>query len=272
MTRHTRSTVCGQGERCSGRTRWKDSSGSVVQTDLVNNGLYISQQWEKLCPGPVSRRSSRERKAHRRQHRRGGCRATASSLSVPARSLCMRFRRLQPRSRFQGQPVRQIDQGGERDGPLRQQDEPSADLGYVRNASVAINEAAIATHRRAGANVRGIAEIAGGQFDPKFTVTAGQAADARFEFGGDGTVAPSSSARWDIDLTIREVNESLPGLSTGSGRSTHCSSSVAVGNMTSAVPAGGSLATVPGGAALRLLRRRLLRRAGRARASGGQPA
>lgn len=38
----------------SGRTRWRDADGNVVGRDLINNGLHISQQWETLCPGPVT--------------------------------------------------------------------------------------------------------------------------------------------------------------------------------------------------------------------------
>ena len=37
-----------------GRTRWRDADGNVVGRDLINNGLHISQQWETLCPGPVT--------------------------------------------------------------------------------------------------------------------------------------------------------------------------------------------------------------------------
>src|SRR5262245_49205684 len=85
-------------------------------------------------------------------------------------------------------------------------------LGYVRAASGAINEAGNRYTIEQPANVRGIAEIAGGQFDPKFTVQPGQAADARFEFWWrwDGRAIIGQRA-WDIDLTIREVNEIAPG-------------------------------------------------------------
>ena len=122
-------------------------------------------------------------------------------------------------------------------------------LGYVRNASVAINEAGNRYTIEQPANVRGIAEIAGGQFDPKFTVQPGQAADARFEFWWrwDGRAIIGQRA-WDIDLTIREVNEIAPGRSRFGQEHALQFKGATVGNMTSAAPAGGALATVAGGA------------------------
>src|SRR5688572_25925767 len=51
---YTLDGIWGKDSDGVGRTRWKDSSGSVVQPDLVNNGLHISQQWETLCPGAVT--------------------------------------------------------------------------------------------------------------------------------------------------------------------------------------------------------------------------
>jgi hypothetical protein len=120
-------------------------------------------------------------------------------------------------------------------------------LGYVRNASVAINEAGNRYTIEQPANVRGIAEIAGGQFDPKFTVQPGQAADARFEFWWrwDGRAVIGQRA-WDIDLTIREVNEIAPGQYRFGQEHALQFKGVTVGNMTSAAPAGGSLATASG--------------------------
>ena len=119
----------------------------------------------------------------------------------------------------------------------------------MRNASVAINEAGNRYTIEQPANVRGIAEIAGGQFDPKFTVQPGQAADARFEFWWrwDGRAIIGQRA-WDIDLTIREVNEVAPGQYRFGQEHALQFKGVAVGNMTSAAPAGGSLATVSGAA------------------------
>ena len=37
-----------------GRTRWRGDDGQVVGLDNASSGLSISQQWEVLCPAPVS--------------------------------------------------------------------------------------------------------------------------------------------------------------------------------------------------------------------------
>ena len=37
----------------AGRTRWRDASGTVVGRDNAS-GLEIAQQWEVLCPGPLT--------------------------------------------------------------------------------------------------------------------------------------------------------------------------------------------------------------------------
>lgn len=123
-------------------------------------------------------------------------------------------------------------------------------LGYVRNASGAIDEAGNRYTIEQPANVRGIAEIAGGQFDPKFTVQPGQAADARFEFWWrwDGRAIIGQRA-WDIDLTIREVNEIAPGQYRFGQEHALQFKALAPGNMTSSAPAGGALSTVSGAAA-----------------------
>lgn len=120
-------------------------------------------------------------------------------------------------------------------------------LGYVRNASVAINEAGNRYTIEQPANVRGIAEIAGGQFDPKFAVQPGQAADARFEFWWrwDGRAIIGQRA-WDIDLTVREVNEIAPGQYRFGQEHALQFKALAPGNMTSSAPAGGVPSTAAG--------------------------
>ena len=122
-------------------------------------------------------------------------------------------------------------------------------LGYVRTASVAINEAGNRYTIEQPANVRGIAEIAGGQFDPKFAVQPGQAADARFEFWWrwDGRAIIGQRA-WDIDLTVREVNEIAPGQYRFGQEHALQFKALAPGNMTGTTPTGGSLASLPAGA------------------------
>jgi hypothetical protein len=120
----------------------------------------------------------------------------------------------------------------------------------VRNAAVAINEAGNRYTISQPASVRGIGEIAGGQFDPKFTVQPGQSADARFEFWWSWNGRDIIGQRaWDIDLTVREVNEVAPGQYRFGQEHPLQFKAIAPGNMTGTAPAGGSLATVPAGAA-----------------------
>lgn len=41
-----------------GRTKWRDSSGHVMDTNGPTSGLTVSQQWEVLCPGASTQRAS----------------------------------------------------------------------------------------------------------------------------------------------------------------------------------------------------------------------
>jgi hypothetical protein len=237
----------------SGRTRWKDDSGNVVQPDLVNNGLHISQQWEKLCPGPVTPALLARAKNVPASAPAAAAPAAAAALQRPP-SVCPPGRLCDEVPSFAAAitdfKTSQYDQSTKAVSAtvrfVNKTNRPLI-LGYVRNASVAINEAGNRYTIEQPANVRGIAEIAGGQFDPKFTVQPGQAADARFEFWWrwDGRAIIGQRA-WDIDLTIREVNEIAPGQYRFGQEHALQFKGVAVGNMTSVAPAGGSLATVSG--------------------------
>ena len=240
----------------SGRTRWKDSSGSVVQPDLVNNGLYISQQWEKLCPAPVTPALIARAKGAPAAAPTAAAPAAAAALQRPP-SVCPPGRLCDEVPSFAAAitdfKASQYDQSTKAVSAtvrfVNKTNRPLI-LGYVRNASVAINEAGNRYTIEQPANVRGIAEIAGGQFDPKFTVQPGQAADARFEFWWrwDGRAIIGQRA-WDIDLTIREVNEVAPGQYRFGQEHALQFKGVTTGNMTSTAPAGGALSTVAGGAA-----------------------
>jgi hypothetical protein len=112
-------------------------------------------------------------------------------------------------------------------------------LGYVRTAAVAINEAGNRYIINSPDSVRGIGEIAGTQFDPKFTVAPGQAADTRFEFvwrwNGSEIIGQRS---WDIDLSVREVSETAPGQYRFGQEHVLQLKALAPGNMTSNAPAG----------------------------------
>lgn len=237
----------------AGRTRWKDSSGGVVAPDLINNGLHISQQWETLCPGPVTPALIARAKgpAAPAAAQAAGATAPRAPSVCPAGRLCDEVPSFA--AAITDFKTSQYDQSTKAvSATIRFVNKTNRPLilGYVRNASVAINEAGNRYTIEQPANVRGIAEIAGGQFDPKFTVQPGQAADARFEFWWrwDGRAIIGQRA-WDIDLTIREVNEVAPGQYRFGQEHALQFKGVAAGNMTSAAPAGGSLATVSGAAA-----------------------
>jgi hypothetical protein len=123
-------------------------------------------------------------------------------------------------------------------------------LGYVANAGVAIDEQGNRYTIGSAANVRGIAPIAGGEFDPKFSVQPGQAADTRFEFSWRWNGRDIIGRRaWDLELTVREVNEVAPGQYRFGQEHVLEFKGLSPAAMTSAAPAGGAIATVPGGTA-----------------------
>jgi len=131
----------------SGRTRWKDSSGSVVQPDLVNNGLYISQQWEKLCPAPVTPALIARAKGAPAAAPTAAAPAAAAALQRPP-SVCPPGRLCDEVPSFAAAitdfKASQYDQSTKAVSAtvrfVNKTNRPLI-LGYVRNASVAINEA-----------------------------------------------------------------------------------------------------------------------------------
>jgi hypothetical protein len=257
--KYTLDGMWGKDSDGAGRTRWKNDAGSIVAPNLFDNGLHISQQWETLCPGPVTPALIARAKGApaAAQAARGATPAPAAAAMQAAPSVCPPGRLCDEVPSFAAAitdfKASQYDQATKAVSAtvrfVNKTNRPLI-LGYVRTASVAINEAGNRYTIDQPANVRGIAEIAGGQFDPKFTVQPGQAADARFEFWWrwDGRAIIGQRA-WDIDLTIREVNEIAPGQYRFGQEHALQFKGVAVGNMTSAAPAGGSLATVSGAAA-----------------------
>jgi hypothetical protein len=237
----------------SGRTRWRDADKNIVARNLFDNGLYISQQWETLCPGPVTpaliARAKGQATAAPASQAAGpagprppsvcagqsGCDEVAS---FAARVTDFRTSQYDQSTKVITATVRFVNKTTR---PLI--------LGYVSNSAVAINEAGNRYSVPNANGVRGIGEIAGGSFDPKFTLAPGQATDTRFEL----------SWRWDgreiigqralnLDLTVREVNEVAPGQYRFGQEHALQFKSLAPGNMTSAAPAGGALAQVPPGA------------------------
>jgi hypothetical protein len=194
-----------------GRTKWKDGDGQIVGRDNASGGLSISQQWELLCPAPVSAALV--------------ARASGQSAAPPAAgtagqpSPCAGQRYCQElntfaatitdfRTSLYGRNVRLVS------ATIRFHNKTARPLilGYVRTAAVAIDEQGNRYVIGSEGNVRGIGEAGGRSFDPKFTLAAGQASDARFEFSWewDGRAIIGQRA-WDVDLTIREINEVAAG-------------------------------------------------------------
>jgi len=243
-----------------GRTRWRDAEGKVVPTNLADNGLYVSEQWETLCPGPVTPALIARAKgapAAAAQAARGAAPAAPGAAArVP--SLCaaptgcddvggfaarvtdFRTSQYDQNTKVVSATVRFVNKTTR---PLV--------LGYVRNAAVAINEAGNRYTIASPDNVRGIGEIAGGQFDPKFTVAPGQAADTRFEFAWRWNGSEIIGQRaWDMDLTVREVNEVAPGQYRFGQEHALQLKGLVPSNAANATPAAGAVSGVPGGVAV----------------------
>jgi len=77
-------------------------------------------------------------------------------------------------------------------------------IGYVSESGVALDELGN-RYVVPGANaVRAIGEIAGTNFDPKFTLQPGEGSDARFELSWEPGKAKAGAA-YELDLAIREI-------------------------------------------------------------------
>jgi hypothetical protein len=218
-----------------GRTKWSGPDGQIVGRDNASNGLAISQQWEVLCPGPVSPSLVAQASASGTPSRGVSPRLTETAKpQLPAQGIG----RTQPAPSGQTAmacPGKRYCDEVNSFAAIVTDFRPSVYdrsthlvsatirflnktnrpliLGYVRNAGVAIDEQGNRYVLPAPENVRAIAEItAGRDFDPKFTIQPGQTADARFEFVWKWNGREIIGERaWDIDLTIREVNEVAPG-------------------------------------------------------------
>jgi hypothetical protein len=218
----------------AGRSKWRDASGEIVRRDNASNGLGISQQWEVLCPAPLNASLLAQASAAPQPAvsnalaAQAGRPETAPATRPPAAvppaasavpSACTGKRFCDESSSFAAiitdfrpsiydASTRVVSATVKF---LNKTNRPLI-LGYVRNAGVAIDEQGNRYTLASPESVRGIAEIAGRDFDPKFKVQPGQTADARFEFAwkwnGRDIIG---QAAWDVDLTMREVNEVAPG-------------------------------------------------------------
>jgi hypothetical protein len=188
----------------AGRTRWRDADNNIVGRDLANNGLHISQQWETLCPAPVTAAYiARVRQAAAKP----AAQSRATALNPPVcggEPLCtevndfavtitdFRASLTQPRKvltmsvRFQNKANR----------PLV--------LAYVPASGIGIDERG---NRYASydADVRGIGLI-GRTVDAKFVLQPGQQSDARFTYYWDAGRAVYGTT-FDAEMTVREVRD-----------------------------------------------------------------
>jgi hypothetical protein len=201
-----------------GRTKWRGADGQIVSRDNVSGGLAISQQWEVLCPGPVSApllaqvnaRPQRAAPVAVPNTSSGGVRTAvvcagkrycdeAASFAAIIRDF--RTSAMPDRTRMVSATVRFLNKSAR---PLI--------LGYILSAGVAIDEQGNRYVLAAPTSVRGIGEITNREFDPKFTLQPGQTADARFEFVWRPNGREIIGMRaWDVELAVREVGEAAPG-------------------------------------------------------------
>jgi len=231
-----------------GRTKWKDAGGQTVGRDNASGGLGISQQWEVLCPGAVPAAVLARAAAPASTQKPAGAAAQPAARA----SLCTGQRYCDEVASFAAtitdfrpsiydRATRLVS------ATVRFQNKTSRPLilGYVRNAAVAIDEQGNRYILPSPANVRGIGEIAGGSFDPKFTLQGGQASDARFEFTWqwDGR-AIIGQRTWDIELTVRDVNEVASGQYRFGQEHVLTFKGVSGASLTTAAPAGAPGGTV----------------------------
>ncbi|HYP04987.1 MAG TPA: hypothetical protein VER03_02030 [Bryobacteraceae bacterium] len=191
----------------AGRTKWRGADGQIIGRDNASGGLAISQQWELLCPGPVSPALLSQA-------------AVPSARSTPATvPICAGKRFCEETDSF-GVIVRDF-RPSTISGSVRvvsatlkflnKTNRPLI-LGYVRSAGVAVDERGNRYTLASAESVRGMGEITGREFDPKFTLAPGQTADTRFEFiwQWNGRDILGMKA-WDVEVAVRSVTEVAPG-------------------------------------------------------------
>ncbi len=198
-----------------GRTKWRGPDGQIVGRDNASGGLGISQQWEVVCPGPVSAALIGRASASAGSARA----ATTTAGSRPAVSVCNGKRFCQETGTFavvirDFRPSTVTNSSRLVSATLQFLNKTGRPLilGYVRSAGVAVDERGNRYVLASPESVRGMGEIGGRGFDPKFTLPPGQTADTRFEFGWNwnGRDIIGHEA-WDIELAVREVAEVAPG-------------------------------------------------------------
>ena len=186
----------------AGRTRWRDEDGAVVERDLINNGLHISQQWETLCPAPVTAAFIGKVASQ------AAARPAAPTGTAPTPPICGGERLCTEVDDF---AVTISDfrasLGAARKvltATLRFENKSrrALVLGYVPASGVAIDERG----NRYGSydpDVRGIGLI-GRTVDAKFVLQPGQRSDARFTYFWDAGRTVYGTT-FDFELTVREI-------------------------------------------------------------------
>jgi hypothetical protein len=185
-----------------GRTRWRNSDGVVVGRGLADNGLYVSQQWETLCPAPVTAAfiaratqaaaAAQVRPAAQNPPICGGeplCTEVndfavtivdfRASLAAPRKVLTVSYR-------FENKTTRPIV------------------LGYLPGSGVAIDERGN-RYASVDTDVRGIGLITR-TVDAKFVLQPGQRSDARLTYYWDGG-RTAYGTTFDAELTVREIRD-----------------------------------------------------------------
>jgi hypothetical protein len=207
-----------------GRTKWKGADGQIVGRDNASNGLAVSQQWEVLCPGPVTQALlARAAAPAPTQLARGGAAAVnaaqaRTAATAQTASLCAGQRYCDEVGSFVA-TITDVRTSNYQNTTrvlsvtVRFQNKLNRPLilGFVPGSAIAIDEQGNRYTIAAAANVRGIGDISNA-FDPKFNIGPGQAGDTRFELTWRiDSRAIIGERSWDLDLSVREVNEIGPG-------------------------------------------------------------
>jgi hypothetical protein len=209
-----------------GQTKWKRASGEIVGRDNASDGLSISQQWEVLCPGPVTPALLARAAAPTAAPARGAAAPAVAAAqarggaapAAAAQNLCAGQRYCDEVATFAATitDVRtSVFQQNTRVLSLTVRFQNKLNrplvLGYVTGSALAIDEQGNRYTVANPANVRGIGEVSR-TFDPKFSIGPGQTGDARFELTWEvqrGVIIGERA--WDLDISIREINEVAPG-------------------------------------------------------------
>ncbi|MGH9242661.1 MAG: hypothetical protein ACRD3G_31820, partial [Vicinamibacterales bacterium] len=224
-----------------GQTKWRGADGQIVGRDNASDGLSISQQWEILCPGPVTpaliARAQARPAAAQTASLCAGQRYCDEVNSMIATVTDVRTSLYQTTARVLSVTIRFQNKTNR---PLI--------LGYVSGSAVAIDEQGNRYTIASPSNVRGISEIAS-QFDPKFQIAPGESGDARFELTWRiDSRAVIGQRAWDLDISIREVNEVGPGQYRFGTEHALQFKALQPANLSTAAPAaapGAALPTVP---------------------------